>query len=117
MIVERARVYEVALPLKEPFTISGGSLAVRRSLIVELERWDPDKEYERLGLTQEFVNLFECKVPKLVMPVEPGRNIAELIEIAALMQRLRSQGVNVAEDFDERIRGVIRTKGPSRRLP
>lgn len=80
------------------------------SLIVQLEKWDPDKEYERLGLTDNMVTLFDCQVPQVVLPVEPSRNISQIIEIAALMQRLKSQGVNVARDFDKRIQETIGRK-------
>jgi HPr kinase/phosphorylase len=74
------------------------------SLVVELERWDPNKEYERLGLAEDFISLFECRIARVVLPVEPGRNIAQLIEIAALTQRLRGQGIDVPGEFDRRIR-------------
>lgn len=77
------------------------------SLIVQLEKWDPNKEYERLGLEEAYIDLFDCQVPQVIMPVEPGRNIAQLVEIASLTQRLRSQGVNLAQDFDMRIRSAI----------
>lgn len=85
------------------------------SLIVQLEKWDPNKEYERLGLEEDYVDLFDCQVPQVVMPVEPGRNIAQLVEIASLTQRLRYQGVNLAQDFDQRIRRAIDLKTPPRR--
>ena len=85
------------------------------SLIVQLEKWDSKKEYERLGLTENFVTLFDCQVPQVVIPVEPGRNISQLIEIAALTQRLKSQGINLAQDFDRRILEMIQSK--ARRTP
>jgi HPr kinase/phosphorylase len=84
------------------------------SLIVQLEKWDPNKEYERLGLEEDYVELFDCQVPQVVMPVEPGRNIAQLVEIASLTQRLRYQGVNLAQDFDKRIRHAIDRNAPPR---
>lgn len=80
------------------------------ALIVQLERWDSEKEYERLGLEDQIVTLFDCQLPQVVLPVEPGRNIAQLVEIAALTQRLKTQGVNLAEDFEKRIQRVIERK-------
>ncbi|MBI1785761.1 HPr(Ser) kinase/phosphatase [Candidatus Sumerlaeota bacterium] len=77
------------------------------SLIVDLEKWDPEKEYERLGLHERYKTLFNCQVPHVTLPVEPGRNIALLIEVAALMQRLRAQGVNVALNLDQHIRTMM----------
>lgn len=85
------------------------------ALIVQLEEWDPNKEYERLGITENLVTLFDCQVPQVVLPVEPSRNIAQIIEIAALMQRLKLQGVNVAKDFDQMIREAIDKKGKAAR--
>lgn len=70
------------------------------SLIIQMEKWDPKKEYERLGLGDNLVELFGCNVPQVTLPVVPGRNIAQLTEIAALMRRLKNQGVDVARDFD-----------------
>lgn len=84
------------------------------ALIVELEKWDPAKEYERLGMTENAVDLFDCQVPKVILPVEPGRNLAQLVEIAALMQRLRSQGVNVADDLNTRVQALIQSKSSAR---
>lgn len=88
------------------------------SLVVELEKWNPEKEYERLGLVDRYVSMFECFVPHVTLPVEPGRNLAQLVEVAALMQRLRAQGVNVARDFDRRIQDMIlRKKAETARPP
>ena len=85
------------------------------SLMVTMEPWDPDKEYERLGLADRFTNLFDCRVPEYILPVEPGRNIAKLVEVAALTQRLEDQGINVAREFDQRIMDAIQKKiRPSR---
>lgn len=85
-------------------------------LIVELERWDSGKEYERLGLEEDFVTLFECQVPRVVLPVEPGRNIAQLVEIAALTQRLKDQGINPAQALDDRIQREIE-RNARKRVP
>jgi len=86
------------------------------SLIVELETWDSTKEYERLGLTANNRTLFDCKVPQVTIPVEPGRNIALLIECAALMQRLKEQGFNVAGNLNKRIREIMNRRGGSASL-
>ena len=80
------------------------------SLKVTMEPWDPTKEYERLGLNDRNVVLFDCQIPEYVLPVEPGRNIAKLIEVAALNQRLEDQGVNVAREFNQRIMDTIQKK-------
>ncbi len=79
-------------------------------LMVTMEPWDPDKEYERLGLADRYTTLFDCRIPEYVLPVEPGRNIAKLVEVAALTQRLEDQGINVAREFDQRIMEAIQKK-------
>ena len=84
------------------------------SLRVFMEPWDSAKEYERLGLEERASVLFDCKIPEYVLPVEPGRNIAKLVEVAALMQRLEEQGINVAKEFDRRIIDCMRGKTPER---
>ncbi len=85
------------------------------NLRVMMEPWDPMKEYERLGLNDRESILFECSVAEYVLPVEPGRNIAKLIEVAALTQRLEDQGINVAREFDRRIMEAIQRKQTTRR--
>ncbi len=84
------------------------------ALVIQLETWDPEKEYERLGLAEQFITLCDARVPQIVLPVEPGRNISQLIEVSALTQRLRARGVNVARDFDLRIQSVIERKAAAR---
>ena len=80
------------------------------SLLVRMERWDPKKDYERLGIHQKFTTMFNCQVPEYVLPVEPGRNISILVEVAALMQRLRNQGINPAAQLNEQLVSVMRAQ-------
>lgn len=71
------------------------------NLIVRLENWDQSKQYERLGLEQQTYAIFDVEIPEYVIPVEPGRNLAVLVEVAALTQRLKNQGINPATAFNE----------------
>jgi len=87
------------------------------SLIIHLERWDPKKDYERLGISQSYQPLFGCLVPKYVIPVEPGRNISILVEVAALMQRLRQAGINPAAKLNEQILATMRSQRSARPSP
>ena len=73
------------------------------SLLIHLERWDPKKDYERLGIRQRYTTLYGCLVPEYVIPVEPGRNISILVEVAALMHRLRRAGINPAAKLNDQI--------------
>lgn len=75
----------------------------RVDLIVRLERWDESVEYERLGIDERFYTIFDVQVPEYVIPVQPGRNISIMVEMAALTQRLKSTGVHPARLMEERL--------------
>ncbi len=79
----------------------------RITLIIELEVWDPHKQYDRLGLDTEVMRIIDTDVPKLTVPVRPGRNVAVIIEVAAMNHRLKRIGINSAEDFALRLEGAI----------
>ena len=72
-------------------------------LVVEMELWNEQKTYDRIGLTNETTEILGVKVPKIVLPVKPGRNLAVLLEVAARNHRLKSLGYNSAEELDKRI--------------
>lgn len=65
-------------------------------LVVALEQWDDSKAYDRLGLTSETENILNVQVPKVTVPVCPGRNIAIIIEVAAMNNRQKKLGYNDA---------------------
>jgi HPr kinase/phosphorylase len=77
-------------------------------LVVQLERWDPAFEYERLGLDGAFHDILGLRVPLIRMPVAPGRNIAILVEVAARNQLLRSRGHDAARALAERLERTLR---------
>ena len=72
-------------------------------MVVNLELWKKDKEYDRLGLTEEFTELLDVKVPLLELPIRPGRNVAIVLEVAARNYRLKQQGYNAARELDNRL--------------
>ena len=76
--------------IKDLFGIASTRSSKRVELVVQLERWDPTREYERLGLDDEFYEILGLRVPLIRMPVAPGRNIAILVEVAARNQLLRA---------------------------
>ena len=73
------------------------------SLIVELEEWDSNEDYDRTGLEGESYEILDVKVPYIRIPVRPGRNIAIIVEVAALNHRLRELGLHPAEQLNKRI--------------
>lgn len=78
-------------------------------LIVELEEWDPNKIYDRLGTAQRTVDLLGVKIPAIEIPVRPGRNLPIIIEAAAMNERLKKMGYNSARDFNQNILRWIET--------
>ncbi|WP_026045592.1 HPr(Ser) kinase/phosphatase [Paenisporosarcina sp. TG-14] len=79
----------------------------RISLVIELENWDEQKTYDRLGLEDEKMKIMETDLTKLTIPVRPGRNLAVIIEVAAMNHRLKRMGFNAAEEFSNRLNDVI----------
>jgi len=72
-------------------------------LVVELEEWDSHKDYDRIGAEDHTVELLGVNVPKLTVPVKPGRNIPIIIETAAMNERLKSMGYHAAREFNKNI--------------
>lgn len=79
----------------------------RISLVIELENWDENKTYDRLGLEDEKMKIIDTNLTKLTIPVRPGRNLAVIIEVAAMNHRLKRMGFNAAEEFSNRLNDVI----------
>ncbi|MBK3495990.1 HPr kinase/phosphorylase [Viridibacillus sp. YIM B01967] len=88
-----------------------GASAVRThkriSFVIDLEVWDSDKIYDRLGLEEETMKIIDTELTKLTIPVKPGRNLSVIIEVAAMNYRLKKLGVNAAEEFSRRLDSVI----------
>jgi len=72
-------------------------------LIVELEKWDPGKSYERLGLEEKKREILGIDIPYVQIPVAPGRNIAILVEVSAMNHRLRKKGIIAARELEEEV--------------
>lgn len=72
-------------------------------LVVELEEWDADKEYDRLGASNNTEELLGVHIPYLMIPVKPGRNIPIIIETAAMNERLKKMGFYSAKEFNQNI--------------
>jgi HPr kinase/phosphorylase len=94
--------------IKELFGIASTRSSKRVELVVQLERWVPTREYERLGLDDVFFDILGLHLPFIRMPVAPGRNIAILVEVAARNQLLRSRGHHAARALAERLERTLR---------
>ncbi|MBC7087589.1 MAG: HPr(Ser) kinase/phosphatase [Tissierellales bacterium] len=76
-------------------------------LVVHLEAWDDEKEYDRVGLEEEKIEILGIEVPRVVIPVKTGRNIAMIVEVAAKNNRQKRLGYNAAETLNERVKRKI----------
>ena len=72
-------------------------------LIINLEPWVQGKMYDRLGLDDQTTEILDIRIPSIVIPVRPGRNLANIIEIAAMNNRQKKMGYNTAQEFNKRL--------------
>jgi len=89
--------------IRDLFGVASTRASKRVELVVHLDRWDPNREYDRLGLDDASYDLIGLKVPVIRMPVAPGRNLAILVEVAARNQLLRMRGINAARELVKRL--------------
>ncbi|MDI6782781.1 MAG: HPr(Ser) kinase/phosphatase [bacterium] len=86
--------------IRNLFGVSSVRTRKRVSLVIRLEEWVEQKEYERTGLSEKTTEILEVEVPELTIPVRPSRNISILVEVGAMDQRLKRLGYNAARDLD-----------------
>lgn len=72
-------------------------------MIVELELWNPEKLYDRMGVDTEYTSILGVNVPSLTIPVKPGRNLAVILEVAAMNNRQKKMGYNAAHELLEKL--------------
>ena len=75
-------------------------------IVVKLETWDEEKEYDRLGNVQEYYTILDTQLPLYTIPVKPGRNLAAILEVAARNHRLKDMGYDTLTELDSRIRNA-----------
>lgn len=68
-------------------------------MVIQLEAWDSTKAYDRLGLDNDYANILGVKVPVMTVPITPGRNLAVIVETAAMNNRQKKMGYNAAKDL------------------
>ncbi|MCU7556317.1 HPr(Ser) kinase/phosphatase [Macrococcus capreoli] len=90
---------------------AGSVLPEKRLMLnVNLEFWAKDKVYDRVGLIEETLTILDSKITKKTVPVRPGRNLAVIIEVAAMNYRLNKMGTNTAKDFNDRLNAQIKNQ-------
>ena len=72
-------------------------------IVIKLEQWDKNKSYDRMGLDNETTNILGLDITTTTIPVRPGRNLAIILEIAAMNNRQKKMGYNTAEEFNKRL--------------
>jgi HPr kinase/phosphorylase len=89
--------------VRELFGVTATRTSKRVELVVKLERWDPAREYERLGLDETFEDILGVSIASVCMPVAPGRNLAILVEVAVRNHLLRARGEHAARRLAARL--------------
>ncbi len=95
------------LNVKDLYGVSAIRLSKRIELVVKLERWKTGRQYDRLGLGNESVSMLGVSVPKVRMPVAPGRNLALLVEVASRNQLQKERGYDAARRLAERVDAMV----------
>ena len=81
------------------FGMGAVKLSEKIDMVIELEPWDPDKVYDRMGVENEVIDILGVSVPHTVVPVKPGRNLAIILEVAAMNNRQKKMGYNAAREL------------------
>jgi HPr kinase/phosphorylase len=89
--------------IQDLFGVASTRTSKRVELVVQLERWEPGREYDRLGLDDSRYTVLGVPIPMIRMPVAPGRNVAILVEVAARNELLRSRGAHAAQKLVDRL--------------
>ncbi len=81
------------------FGIGSVKLTEKIDMVIQLEHWDSEKSYDRMGLEDEHIEILGINIPSTTIPVKPGRNLAVIIEIAAMNHRQKKMGYNAAKEL------------------
>lgn len=82
----------------------------RIDMIIHIEQWKDDKVYDRLGIDDEYTEILGINVPSITVPIRPGRNLAVIVEVAAMNQRQKRMGYNAATELTERLNKQMNLK-------
>ncbi|MBQ8248356.1 MAG: HPr(Ser) kinase/phosphatase [Clostridia bacterium] len=89
------------------FGMGAVKLTEKIDMIINLEPWVQGKMYDRFGLESEYTEILGIKIPTTTIPVKPGRNLAIILEIAAMNNRQKKMGFNTAEEFNKKLMGQM----------
>lgn len=88
--------------IRDLFGATATTRLKKMELVIRIEEWDPSREYDRLGLEDGTVEILGVRLPSLLVPVSPGRNLATIVEVAVRNHLLKQLGVHSAREFVER---------------
>ncbi len=103
------------IDIRTMYGVGAVALSKTIDLVMHMERWVEGKQYDRLGLNEEYVTILGVKVPCQTMPIRPGRNVAIIIEVAARNLALKRLGYSAARELDQRMNEMIRRAQPDNR--
>jgi HPr kinase/phosphorylase len=89
--------------IRDLFGVGAIRSTKRVDLVIQLEEWDPDHHYDRLGLDEEHYDILGIPIPSIKIPVRPGRNITTIVEVAARNQLLKEMGYYPAQEFNKQL--------------
>ena len=92
------------IDIRAMFGVGAVALSKSIDLVIHLEQWVEGKEYDRLGLDENYITILGVRVPQQLTPVRPGRNLAIIIEVAARNHSLKRMGYNAAYELDQRMK-------------
>ena len=98
------------IDVRSMFGIRAIRFQKRVELVVELMEWRPDEEYTRTGLDDESMNILEVPIPRVKLPIFPGKNVTVICEVIALNYLLKHYGYDAAKEFSKRLESVISEK-------
>ena len=95
------------IDIRAMYGVGSVLLNKRIDMEIHLENWKEKKEYDRLGLSDEYTEIMGVRIPYLVIPVRPGRNLAIIIEVAARNFSLKKMGYSAAKELDRRLNAMM----------
>lgn len=91
------------------FGMGSVKITEKIDMIVKLELWDSDKTYDRMGMENEYATILGIQVPCITIPVKPGRNLAIILEVAAMNNRQKKMGYNAAQELMQNLGMPVET--------
>ena len=89
--------------IRRIFGMGAVKMSEKIDLVVQIEQWNPEKSYDRFGTETEYIDIMGLKIPTYTLPVKPGRNLAVILEIAAMNHRQKKMGYNTGAELEERL--------------